>query len=71
LTILGLPEDETDDLFEEVVAHTLRPEFCFDHSWTENDLVLWAAESKHIQHLARRSCNAAQPALATHTPHRA
>jgi taurine dioxygenase len=41
LTILGLPEDEADDLFEAVVAHTLKPEFCFDHSWTVNDLVLW------------------------------
>jgi len=41
LTILGLPEDEADDLFEEVMAHTIKPEFCFDHSWAENDLVLW------------------------------
>ena len=41
LTILGMPEDEADDLFEEVVAHTLKPEFCFDHTWTEDDLVLW------------------------------
>ena len=41
LTILGLPEDEADDLFETVVAHTLRDEFCYDHWWAENDLVLW------------------------------
>ncbi len=41
LTILGMPEDEADDLFEQVVAHTLKPEFCFDHTWAEDDLVLW------------------------------
>ena len=23
------------------MAHTLKPEFCYDHSWTANDLVLW------------------------------
>ncbi|MCR9096268.1 MAG: TauD/TfdA family dioxygenase [bacterium] len=41
LTILGLPEDEADDLFETIVAHTTRPEFCYEHSWAENDVVLW------------------------------
>ena len=41
LTILGLPEDEADELFEFVVAHTLKPEFTYAHEWTENDLVLW------------------------------
>ena len=41
LTILGLPEDEADDLFETIVAHTVKPEFCYKHSWTENDVVLW------------------------------
>ena len=52
LTILGRPEDEADGLFEEVVAHTLRPEFCFDHSWTENDLVLW--DDRRTLHYATR-----------------
>ena len=41
LTILGLPEDEADEIFEAVVAHTVQPQFCYDHRWTENDLVLW------------------------------
>jgi taurine dioxygenase len=41
LTILGLPEDEADEIFEAVVAHTVKPEFCYEHWWTENDLVLW------------------------------
>ena len=41
LTILGLPEDEADELFETIVAHTVKPEFCYKHSWTENDVVLW------------------------------
>jgi taurine dioxygenase len=41
LTILGLPEDEADDIFDAVVSHTVRPEFCYEHWWTENDLVLW------------------------------
>lgn len=41
LTILGLPEDEADDLFEMICAHTVKPEFCYDHTWTENDVILW------------------------------
>ena len=46
IDLASLPDDELvqqmhDDLFEAVVTHTLKPEFCFDHSWAENDLVLW------------------------------
>jgi taurine dioxygenase len=41
LTIVGVPEDEADEIFEAVVAHTVKPDFCYEHWWTENDLVLW------------------------------
>ena len=38
---LVVPADEADEIFEAVVAHTVKPEFCYEHWWTENDLVLW------------------------------
>ncbi|MBA2961991.1 MULTISPECIES: TauD/TfdA dioxygenase family protein [Ramlibacter] len=39
--ILGLPEDESKALIEELTQHIVQPQFCYTHSWQLNDLVMW------------------------------
>lgn len=37
----GMDQAESDALLEELFAHQLRPEFRYEHSWTEGDVLLW------------------------------
>ena len=39
MCIVGLPQDESDALLEELFAHQLRPEFQYTHRWQVNQLV--------------------------------
>ena len=39
--VLGLPEDESRALLDELTSHCTKPEFQYRHNWRENDLVMW------------------------------
>jgi len=39
--ILGLPEGEAAALLAELVAHVVKPEYVYRHSWRVHDLVIW------------------------------
>jgi len=39
--IIGLPEDESRDLIDELVGHCTKPEFRYVHNWRQHDLVMW------------------------------
>ena len=39
--IVGLPEDESDALLEELCAYTEDPDVLFEHEWRPGDLVLF------------------------------
>lgn len=48
--IIGLPEDESNDLLDELFAHSVRPENIYIHKWQENDLIFW--DNRSLIHLA-------------------
>jgi taurine dioxygenase len=37
--VIGLPEDESKQLLEEIFAHSVRPEHLYRHVWAEHDMV--------------------------------
>jgi alpha-ketoglutarate-dependent taurine dioxygenase len=37
----GMPQDEADDLLDQLLAHATQPEHVYDHDWGPGDLVLW------------------------------
>jgi taurine dioxygenase len=39
--IVGLPEQESRALLEELFAHSTRPAYVYRHQWRVNDLVMW------------------------------
>lgn len=39
--ILGLPEDESRAVIDELTSHCTRPEFQYRHTWQQDDLVMW------------------------------
>ncbi len=39
--VIGLPADESEDLVQRLLAHTLRPEVVYRHSWKVGDIVMW------------------------------
>lgn len=39
--IEGLPADESKGMLDELLAHLMRPEFGYRHSWNEADLLIW------------------------------
>jgi taurine dioxygenase len=41
VNILGLPEDESQDLIATLTSHIAKPEFHYRHNWRDNDLVMW------------------------------
>ena len=41
IRIEGLPEAESDDLIRLLGEHQLRPQYRYDHVWTEGDVLLW------------------------------
>ncbi|GAB7539726.1 TauD/TfdA dioxygenase family protein [Burkholderia sp. 3C] len=48
--IVGLPEDESRALLDEIFAHSVRDEFVYRHQWREHDLVFW--DNRSLMHLA-------------------
>ncbi|WP_367313470.1 TauD/TfdA dioxygenase family protein [Burkholderia gladioli] len=48
--IVGLPEDESRALLDELFAHSVRDEFVYRHQWREYDLVFW--DNRSLMHLA-------------------
>ena len=48
--IVGLPEDESRQLLEQIYAHSVRPEHVYRHQWQPHDLVFW--DNRSMIHLA-------------------
>jgi taurine dioxygenase len=48
--VIGLPEDESTQLLEEIFAHSVRPEHLYRHRWAEHDMVFW--DNRSLMHLA-------------------
>lgn len=48
--IVGLPDDESRALLEELFAHSVRPEHLYVHRWQPHDLVFW--DNRSLMHLA-------------------
>ncbi|WP_425306296.1 TauD/TfdA dioxygenase family protein [Burkholderia perseverans] len=48
--IVGLPEDESRALLDELFAHSVRDAFVYRHQWREHDLVFW--DNRSLMHLA-------------------
>lgn len=48
--IVGLPEDESQQVLNELYAHSVRPEGVYRHKWQENDMVFW--DNRSLIHLA-------------------
>jgi len=39
--IVGLPEDESDAVLQQLLDHLEKPEFIYEHVWTPGDFVVW------------------------------
>ncbi|WP_404994517.1 TauD/TfdA dioxygenase family protein [Cupriavidus pauculus] len=48
--IIGLPDDESRTLLDELFAHSVKPEHVYRHQWREHDLVFW--DNRSLLHLA-------------------
>lgn len=48
--ILGLPDDESRELLDELFAHVTKEEFIYRHKWQEGDLLMW--DNIPTQHIA-------------------
>ncbi|WP_038210771.1 TauD/TfdA dioxygenase family protein [Xenophilus azovorans] len=48
--IVGLPEDESRAVLDELFAASTRPEFLYRHRWQPHDLVFW--DNRSVMHLA-------------------
>ena len=48
--IVGMDQAEGDELFEEIAAHALRPEFSYRHHWAVHDMVAW--DNRRTMHCA-------------------
>jgi taurine dioxygenase len=48
--IVGLPDDESRDLLDQLFAHSVRPEHIYRHHWQPNDMVFW--DNRSLMHLA-------------------
>lgn len=48
--IIGLPEDESRAILDELFAHSVRVEHVYRHIWQEHDLVFW--DNRSLIHLA-------------------
>ena len=50
LSIEGMPMDESRTLLDELVAHSMKPDFVYDHRWRVGDLVFW--DNRAVMHCA-------------------
>ena len=48
--IVGLPDDESRDLLDQLFAHSVRPEHVYRHAWQPHDMVFW--DNRSVIHLA-------------------
>lgn len=48
--IVGLPEDESRALLDELFAHSVRPEHLYRHRWQPHDLLFW--DNRSLLHVA-------------------
>lgn len=48
--IVGLPEDESRAVLDELFAHSVRAEFVYRHAWQPHDMVFW--DNRSVLHLA-------------------
>ena len=48
--IVGLPDDESRDLLDQLFAHSVLPEHVYRHRWVANDMVFW--DNRSVIHLA-------------------
>ena len=48
--IVGLPDDESRDLLDQLFAHSVRPEHIYRHRWQPHDMVFW--DNRSVIHLA-------------------
>jgi taurine dioxygenase len=48
--VVGLPEDESRALLDELFAHSVRPEHVYRHRWAPHDMVFW--DNRSLMHLA-------------------
>ncbi|HEY0286431.1 MAG TPA: TauD/TfdA family dioxygenase [Pseudomonas sp.] len=48
--IVGLPDDESQQILNELYAHSVRPEGVYRHKWQPNDMVFW--DNRSLIHLA-------------------
>jgi len=48
--ILGLAEDESRALLEQLFAHSVQPQFVYRHRWQPHDMVFW--DNRSVLHLA-------------------
>jgi len=48
--IVGIPEDESRDLLQQLYAHSVRAEAVYRHSWQAHDMVFW--DNRSLIHLA-------------------
>ena len=39
--VIGMPEDESNDLLAELTAHCVKPEFVYRHNWRLHDMIMW------------------------------
>jgi taurine dioxygenase len=48
--IVGIPEDESRTLLDELYAHSVLPEHVYRHRWAPHDMVFW--DNRSLMHLA-------------------
>ena len=48
--VVGLPEDESRTLLDELFVHSVKPEHVYRHRWAPHDLVFW--DNRSLMHLA-------------------
>lgn len=53
MCIDGLPDDESQDVLQQIFAHCAKPEFVYSHRWRQGDLVFW--DNRCVLHIADHS----------------
>jgi taurine dioxygenase len=48
--IVGIDEAEGDALLDELIAHSIKPEFRYSHHWRDSDVVMW--DNRCVNHRA-------------------
>lgn len=59
--IVGMMPEATHTLIDELMAHTLRPEFMYTHNWKKGDMLIW--DNRTVMHKANFDYDPAQHRL--------